>query len=70
MHANPSQIRLGWQHNVDRFYYLDAEVILAGQINTIAVRVYDGGGGGGIYTGPIGLVELKRFVHHWRKKSR
>lgn len=70
MYANPAQNRLGWQHNMDRFYYLDAEVILPGQINTIAVRVYDGGGGGGIYTGPIGLVELKRFVNHWRKKSR
>lgn len=70
MHASPSQIRTGWQHNQERFYYLDEEAIRPGQVNTIAVRVYDSGVGGGIYAGPVGLVELKRFVSHWRKKSR
>ena len=70
MHASPSLMRVGWQHNQERFYYLDAQAIIPGQINTIAVRVYDAMGGGGIYAGPVGLVELKRFVTHWRKKSR
>ncbi len=70
MHASPSQMRVGWQHNQERIYYLNDEAIVPGQINTIALRVYDAGGGGGIYTGPVGLVELKRFVTHWRKKSR
>jgi hypothetical protein len=70
MHTSPSQMRVGWQHNQERFYYLNAEDIIPGQVNTIAIRVYDALGGGGIYTGPVGLVELKRFITHWRKKSR
>ncbi|MCA1745767.1 MAG: hypothetical protein LC643_08740, partial [Bacteroidales bacterium] len=70
IHSSPSQMTFGWQHNQERFYYLDAEAINQGQVNTIAVRVYDAGHGGGIYTGPVGLVELKRFVSHMRKKSR
>lgn len=70
MLASPSQMRTGWQHNQERFYYLEGEAIKPGQVNTIAVRVYDSGVGGGIYTGPVALVELKRFVNYWRNKSR
>lgn len=70
MHPNYSQMQVGWQHRQERYYYLNAGDIIPGQVNTIAVRVYDAMGGGGIYAGPVGLVELKRFVTHWRKKSR
>ncbi|MBN1116402.1 MAG: hypothetical protein JXA77_04330 [Bacteroidales bacterium] len=59
----------GNEHSYDRFYYLNAEDIKPGAINTIAVRVYDRGGEGGIYSGAIGLVNLKDFVAYWRKKQ-
>ncbi|TFH22057.1 MAG: hypothetical protein E4H10_14355, partial [Bacteroidia bacterium] len=39
----------------DRAYPIPVEKVLWGQVNTIAVRVYDGGGGGVIVAAPIGL---------------
>jgi len=39
----------------DRAYSIPVEKVLWGELNTIAVRVYDGGGGGGIVAAPIGL---------------
>jgi len=39
----------------DRAYSIPVEKVLWGELNTIAVRVYDGGGGGGIVATPIGL---------------
>ncbi|MCK4748792.1 MAG: acetylxylan esterase, partial [Bacteroidales bacterium] len=38
-----------------RAYSIPAEKIRWDQMNTIAVRVYDGGGGGGIVADPVGL---------------
>jgi sialate O-acetylesterase len=70
IHPSPYMIHKGNHYSQDRLYYLDDKTIKPGQLNTIAVRVYDADGGGGIYTGSIGLVELKRFVSHWRRKSR
>lgn len=58
------------EYKKDRFYYLAADALKPGQINTIAIRVLDSGGEGGIYSGPVGLVELKRFVGYWREKSK
>ena len=39
----------------DRAYSIPVEKVLWGQVNTVAVRVYDGGGGGGIVAAPIRL---------------
>ena len=39
----------------DRAYPIPVEKVLWGEMNSIAVRVYDGGGGGGIVAAPIGL---------------
>jgi cephalosporin-C deacetylase-like acetyl esterase len=39
----------------DRAYSIPVEKVRWGALNTIAVRVYDGGGGGGIMAAPIGL---------------
>jgi cephalosporin-C deacetylase-like acetyl esterase len=39
----------------DRAYAIPVEKVHWGELNTIAVRVYDGGGGGGIVAAPIGL---------------
>lgn len=58
------------EYSMERYYYLNSEDIISGQLNTIAVRVYDGAGEGGIYSGPVGLVELNRFVTFWRKKTK
>lgn len=53
------------EYTYDRYYYLQIEDLKPGK-NTIAVRVVDTGGGGGIYKGPIGLSEMKTFVNYWR----
>jgi beta-galactosidase/beta-glucuronidase len=53
----------------ERFYYLTSDALKPGQ-NCIAIRVLDTGGEGGILVGPIGLVELKRFVGYWREKNK
>ena len=65
-----SKIHLNGEYIQDRYYYLNQDALLPGQINTIAVRVYDGYGEGGIYSGPIGLIELRTFVNYWRARNR
>lgn len=69
IYKNAYQIQHSKEYSRERYYYLNPEDIIPGQINTIAVRVYDGGGEGGIYTGQIGLVEMKRFVNFWRENK-
>ena len=64
---NPFRIRFNGEYAQQRYYYLDEDALIPGAENTISVRVYDGGGEGGIYEGPVGLVELRRFVSYWRK---
>ncbi|MGQ1947468.1 beta galactosidase jelly roll domain-containing protein [Geofilum sp. OHC36d9] len=67
--ANINNIYVGDEYSRQRYYYLEESDIVAGKVNTIAVRVYDEGGEGGIYSGEVGLVELKRFVSFWRAKK-
>ncbi|MCK5136649.1 MAG: acetylxylan esterase [Bacteroidales bacterium] len=47
-----------------RAYEISVDKIKWGEENTVAVRVYDGGGGGGIYADPVGLsvIGLKELV--------
>lgn len=52
-----------------RAYYIEGSLLKPNQQNTIAVRVYDGGGGGGIYEGPVGIIKQKDFVQYWRNKN-
>lgn len=68
MHDQPCMITTNNEHYRPRYYYLDEEDIVPGKINTIAIRVFDKGGEGGIYEGPVGLVELRRFVRYWRSR--
>jgi sialate O-acetylesterase len=68
LHKNPSRIQLYDEHNQSRYYYLKREDLNPGTINTIAIRVFDRGGEGGIYKGPVGLVELRKFVRFWRNR--
>ncbi len=52
-----------------RGYYIPGGLIKPGK-NVIAVRVYDGYRDGGIYEGPIGLVNQKDYSKYWREKKK
>jgi hypothetical protein len=49
----------GWEYDVRRTYKIHEGLINRNGINTIAVRVYDGQGPGGIYEGPIGIMSVE-----------
>ena len=49
-----------------RTYYLPKGLLISGEENTIAVRVEDMGGEGGIYEGPIGLARRESYTKFWR----
>ncbi len=53
-----------------RAYYIDGNLLKANSNNVIAVRVFDHGGAGGIYEGPVGIVEMMKFVNYWRNKDK
>ena len=53
-----------------RGYYFDTNILKKGKMNTIAVRVYDSGGGGGIYEGPVGLLTQEDYVSYWRQRKK
>lgn len=55
--------------NMFRAYFIDGNILKANQINVIAVRVYDGGGAGGIYEGPVGIIDQSKYVKYWRNKN-
>lgn len=46
-------------YNQQREYTVNPENIKFGEINIIAVKVYDTYGSGGIYAGPLGMVQVK-----------
>lgn len=54
--------------NAFRGYYFKESLLKPGT-NVITVRVYDAGGLGGIYEGPIGIVTQKKHIEYWRKKK-
>jgi len=56
-----------WQK--DRFYMIPPHLIRWGEANTIAVRVYDYQGPGGIYDGPIGLTTKESFLKYRRNNK-
>ena len=56
------------KYNEHRAYYVSS-TLLKGK-NTIAIRVLDTGGVGGIYEGPVGIVSLKDFVNYWKNKNK
>lgn len=51
-----------------RGYYFLEEQLNTGS-NTIAIRVLDKGGEGGIYEGPIGIVTQTKYINFWRKRK-
>lgn len=52
-----------------RGYYVPAGLLKFNEENLIAVRVYDGYLGGGIYEGPVGLVKQNKYREFWIKKT-
>jgi sialate O-acetylesterase len=54
-------------HQQYRTYTVPSNLLIAGKQNIIAVRVYDGTGGGGIYEGPITLLPRSEYRDFWRE---
>ena len=52
-----------------RNYFLPPNTLNAGD-NRIEIKVYDSGGDGGIYEGPIGIMTQKKFRAYWEAKRR
>ena len=54
-----------------RGYYIPDNFLTYGsELNTIAVRVYDGYLDGGIYQGPIGIATQEDYQSYWKSKKR
>jgi hypothetical protein len=66
IHSNPRRSDLDGEYKDLRAYTLPAGLLKAGIDNVIAVRVYDGMGGGGIYEGPIGITTRDHYKE-WKK---
>ncbi|MBN2103778.1 beta galactosidase jelly roll domain-containing protein [bacterium] len=56
-----------WQE--DRFYMVPPHLMRWNETNTIAVRVYDYQGPGGIYDGPLGLTTKEAYIKYRRNKK-
>jgi hypothetical protein len=61
----------GGEYDAFRGYYFAASLLKKGQKNVVSVRVYDHGGEGGIYEGPVGIITQTKYIEYWRsiKKS-
>ncbi|PIQ11571.1 MAG: glycoside hydrolase [Ignavibacteriales bacterium CG18_big_fil_WC_8_21_14_2_50_31_20] len=55
----------GTEYTQFRYYYLSKYDLKENQNNLIAIRVYDGMKDGGIYEGPVGIMELQTFQKFW-----
>jgi sialate O-acetylesterase len=52
-----------------RNYFLPPNTLKPGE-NLIEIKVYDSGGNGGIYEGPIGIMTQNKFREYWKAKRR
>jgi sialate O-acetylesterase len=61
----------GSEYDAFRGYYFSASLLKKGQKNVVSVRVFDHGGEGGIYEGPVGIITQTKYIEYWRsiKKS-
>lgn len=53
-----------------RGYFIPGNLIRYNEENLIAIRVYDGYQGGGIYQGPIGITTQEEYRRYWKEKKR
>jgi len=63
---HPGEHGDGRSYAVSRAYYFPASLLQ--ESNTLAVRVYDAGGYGGIYAGPVGILSQTEFVKYWESR--
>ncbi len=59
----------GDEYNKQRAYFISPEMLLPGEENVLAVRVYDAMLHGGIWDGPIGLVTRKQYLRWSEQRS-
>ena len=64
--SNPRRSSINNEYRELRAYTLPDGLLKPGADNVIVVRVYDQGGGGGIYQGPVGIVARERYKE-WRR---
>jgi hypothetical protein len=64
------EVSTGQEYDAFRGYYIPDGLLKKNQKNVIAVRVYDSGGFGGIYEGPVGLITQTKYIEYWRKIKR
>jgi sialate O-acetylesterase len=57
----------GWEYNARRIYKIRESLLKRNGVNTIAVRVYDGQGLGGIYEGPVGIMSAENYRKYKNK---
>lgn len=62
--------RRGYEYNARRAYEIPAGILSESGTNTIAVRVYDQISVGGIYQGPIGIMDEGNYEDYHRKHYR
>lgn len=68
MHGNPRRNNYGDEYATYRAYRLDGDKLFYDRENVLAVRVFDGGGEGGIYQGPIGIM-LYEDYKEWKRRN-
>ncbi len=56
-------------HLAERGYIFPASILKKGK-NVVAIQVIDGQGTGGIYDGPLGIIEQSAYIDYWKKRSR
>jgi sialate O-acetylesterase len=66
MNKNPISYNRNNEYQKTRGYFIPDDLLEFGKENVVAVRVYDGFRDGGIYDGPIGLIEQSKYTKYWR----
>ena len=59
--------RTGWEYNARRIYKIPEDLLNRDGMNIIAIRVYDGQLGGGIYEGPVGIMSAENYKRYRNK---
>lgn len=57
-------------YNEYRSYYIPDDIVINDKDNLLAVRVFDSGEKGGIYTGHIGLISQDNYVKYWESRKK